>query len=141
MKVGFTGTRSGMTTAQKRTFAESILESESWEEFHHGACVGADDDADLIVNLLTEALVITHPGSDQAGRMPYYADPRSGVTLAAKPYLERNKDIVNATDWMIATPGERGEQDILGTWATIRYAEKQCKPVFVIWPDGASEWR
>ena len=51
-----------------------------------------------------------------------------------KPYLERNHDIVDNSDVLIATPKESVEQIRSGTWATIRYAKKLNKPIMIMEP-------
>ena len=53
-----------------------------------------------------------------------------------RPYLDRNKDMVRETAWLIAAPAEPEEQLRSGTWSTIRFARKLGKPVFLIFPDG-----
>lgn len=54
---------------------------------------------------------------------------------------KRNHDIVDATEWLIATP-KKFEEIRSGTWATVRYAKKVKKPVTIIWPDGSiEEWK
>ncbi len=50
MKVGFSGTRQGMTGAQRHAFYEWIC-SNPVDLFAHGDCIGADDDA---ANILYE---------------------------------------------------------------------------------------
>jgi hypothetical protein len=42
-----------------------------------------------------------------------------------KSYLERNRDIVDASDTMIAFPSTKHEVQRSGTWYTIKYAKKQ----------------
>jgi hypothetical protein len=53
-----------------------------------------------------------------------------------KPYLVRNHDMVDQSEFLIGTPGE--EQEVLrsGTWATIRYARKLKRPILIILPKG-----
>lgn len=53
-----------------------------------------------------------------------------------KEYLDRNHDIVDEVDMLIATPKEYDEQLRSGTWATVRYAEKKDKTIIFIYPDG-----
>ena len=44
------------------------------------------------------------------------------------------------SDILIATPKEKEEQLRSGTWATIRYAKKTKKIVFLVYPDGKYEY-
>jgi len=48
MKIGFTGTRDGMTQHQKEQFVLAMQDL-SPSEFHHGDCKGADAEAHDIV--------------------------------------------------------------------------------------------
>lgn len=126
--VGFTGTRSGMTAAQKETVARKLVE---WSRLHHGDCVGADADAHAIAEAAGLEIVI-HPPVD--GKLRAYC--RARVVAAPKTYLARNRDIVNATDGLIATPRLMVREDRGGTWYTIDYAVKVGKPAWIVWPDG-----
>ncbi len=132
MKIGFTGTRNGMTTAQKETVKILLSSIKSIEEAHHGDCVGADADFHKIAEENKIAL-IGHPASDVGGKRAYCSFLK---VLPAKPPLDRNRDIVAASDILIATPKESHEVLRSGTWATIRYGKAAKKQVFVIAPDG-----
>lgn len=144
--VGFTGTRRGMTTAQTHTVANLLGADHSIVTVHHGDCVGADADCHQIAMSEGVSLVI-HPPSDAKLRAFCHQAyepkvPAAGVTvevLDPKPYHDRNRDIVNASHWLIATPQEDREQDRGGTWWTIRYARQQGKTVVIIWPDGTTQ--
>ena len=59
------------------------------------------------------------------------------VIYEPKPYLIRNRDIVDQTDLTVAAPFEFEEQLRSGTWSTIRYAARIVKPLIVVLPDGA----
>lgn len=133
MKIGFTGTQKGMTKEQKEEFSKYILGVDI-TEFHHGDCIGADEEAHKIVNDAFESVVIiTHPPIEDKKRSFVY-----GVTARkAKPYLERNKDIVNETDMLIACPKSDKEELRSGTWSTIRYAKMMGKRMIIIYPDGS----
>jgi hypothetical protein len=137
MKVGFTGTRDGMADAQFVRFRQCFSESHAGE-FHHGCCVGADEDAALQIADSYALLVkiVGHP-SDIASLTSAEAVRRSHQTLPARPALERNRDIVDACDLLIACP-KGPEERRSGTWATIRYARKVGRPVVIVWPDGTS---
>jgi len=130
MIIGFTGTRDGMTYQQKKRLAE-ILDVLGCCVFHHGDCIGADREA---AELAFHAghQIVGHP-PDKDGLRAFF---KNDVTLPAAPYLMRNRDIVDASDLMIATPKEKEEQPRGGTWSTIRYAIKQQKNLAIIYPDG-----
>lgn len=134
-KVGFTGTRQGMTNLQKAVVIDLLFKTQT-EVAHHGGCIGADIDFDEICWTFRPRSIITviHPSNlrNQQGRwrIASYAYPE-------KPPLDRNKDIVNESDFLIATPKEYKEILRSGTWATIRYARKQKKPLYTIYPNGS----
>lgn len=133
IKIGFTGTQKGMTQRQKEQ-VELILTFHKFAggigAVHHGDCIGADDEFNTIAGKYC-LVRIAHPSSNTPGKRAY---GRCEVTLSAKPALERNHDIVDAADIMIATPKERREVLRSGTWATIRYCKKMGKIVHVIYP-------
>ena len=59
-----------------------------------------------------------------------------------KTYLDRNRDIVNASTVLVACPGVMKEQHHGGTWFTIRYALSIPEyPVAIIWSNGQVEMR
>lgn len=59
--VGFTGTRKGMTNAQKNTLRH-VLNRVCPSMFRHGDCVGADEEAHGVVRSLDpDVKIIIHP--------------------------------------------------------------------------------
>jgi hypothetical protein len=138
IRLGFTGSREGMTDRQKSAFGLWIY-GRRFAEFHHGCCVGAD--AFAVVVILDEAIgrptVIGHPG-DWPPLTDKEACASSAELKPCRPNLERNRNIVDATDHLVACPKGKEEQRS-GTWATIRYARKVGRPVTIIWPDGTIE--
>jgi len=128
-KIGFTGTRRGMTAEQK-TALRNLLQA-AGGEFHHGDCVGADAEAHDIAQACGLEPVI-HPPTDPKQR----AWKAASRILLPLPYLHRNKEIVRETESIIATPSEFDEQHRSGTWSTVRYARKLGRQVLVILPDG-----
>jgi hypothetical protein len=138
-KIGFTGTQSGMTSAQKLMFDAIMFTANEHNamEFHHGDCVGSDKEAHEAVLLLSKHLkctvkTIIHPPTIKTKRAFCHSDE----SREPLPYLDRNQKIVDATDVLIATPAEKKEKLRSGTWATVRRARKQGKPIFIINPDG-----
>jgi hypothetical protein len=104
------------------------------DEVHHGDCVGADATCDELCEARGLPRV-AHPGTDAAGHSPQRANCDAETVRAPKPYLVRNRDIVDETEWLIACP-EGQEVRRSGTWATVRYARKRGRAVVYVWPSG-----
>lgn len=145
--VGFTGTQAGMTPDQSVAVMRVLyaLSEERWSspygtnpnlKFHHGDCIGADEEAACHAHGVGFT-VVGHPPLEERKRAYYESD----TTEQAKDYLTRNHDIVDASNEMIAAPKHHYEEVRSGTWATIRYAAKIKKPLTVVWPDGTHEHR
>jgi len=136
MIVGFTGTQRGMTPNQKASFnaaLDDIDEITLIKEFHHGDCIGADADAcEVVKKCFPETEVHRHPPEHSAKRAFTEAD----VDYPKKRYLDRNQDIVDACDILIAAPAEIDEKLRSGTWATVRRARKAHKDLLLIYPSG-----
>lgn len=120
-----------MTERQLQTLRQRFI-AHNVTVLHHGDCIGADAQAHQIALELNIDIDI-HP--------PIRDDKRAFCKVCrtiflAKDYLIRNHDIVDASDIMFATPFEYEEQLRSGTWATIRYAQKQHKTLYIISPDG-----
>jgi hypothetical protein len=134
-KVGFTGTNRGMSEDQKTQVEELLkkLFSEGFTDFHHGLCVGADQQAAEIAKRLGYR-VIAHPGLARDPSNLLYRSDFTGndETREAKPFVKRDHDIVDETDRMIAAPLTKQEQVRSGTWSTVRYARRQKKEIALI---------
>lgn len=136
--IGFTGTRRGMTEAQKATL-RSWLRRTAPSFFHHGDCVGSDAEANQIAADLGIEIII-HPPKNP--KLRAFCSKGVVQVLPAKDYLPRNRDIVNAAGGCLpfnvfATPSGYKMVNIgSGTWSTIRYAGSTKKTLCVIWPDG-----
>jgi hypothetical protein len=144
MKIfGFTGTRSGMTDAQKAAVIAILDEYDekykdpdgTLPEFQglHGDCIGADEDFDDICNGI---------GMETFCRPCTFKNMRANTgafeSAEPKPPMQRNRDIVASADIMIACPPnfepiKKGS----GTWATIGFTRKAGKPLVIIYPDGS----
>lgn len=135
MKVGFTGTRKGMTDKQDDEFCRIIIDL--WPtEFHHGCCVGADEEAHELAQEFTEAMIVCHPPDDTSLMATLKARP-GDKEMKPYPYLTRNRHIVKNTEVLIATPRTRHQLSRgSGTWWTIRYARSLKRPIIIIYPDG-----
>jgi hypothetical protein len=121
-----------MTESQK-TSLKKLLEVMGADTLFHGDCVGADAQAHTIALLELGIPIILYPPDNPDLR----AFSSGAVTsMPSKPYLERNHDMVDAAHSLIAAPD--GFKEVLrsGTWATIRYARREGKSSYVIYPDG-----
>jgi hypothetical protein len=133
LKIGFTGTRHGMTDAQKDSFFKMIGDLKPLY-FLHGDCIGADDDAAHLVSLNDpETVIVALPGPEKEMRA---FNQCSDEVRPVKTHFARNRDIVDETDLLIATPQQDAHQPKGGTWYTVDYALKKGKRVVMIWPDG-----
>ena len=133
MRVGFTGTREGMTLLQKQEFIK-LIEHLRPTEFHHGDCVGADvQAAELVMTQFPDIIVHCHPPKEDSGLRAHH---RSHIFHDPLGYLSRNRQIVDLTDQLIAIPKETEHQSWGGTWYTVDFAQKRSRPRYIIFPDG-----
>lgn len=133
-RVGFTGTQKGMTTEQLWSVDKLLQDDLTFEWAHHGDCIGADADFHRLSDL-NGLKTHGHPPLNRSKRAWCQFD----ATEEEKEYLVRNKDIVNAVDFMIACPQGFEEELRSGTWSTIRYARTMKRPGKIVWPDGRTE--
>lgn len=130
-RLGFSGTRDGMTINQYAT-VEKLLTLSTVEEVHHGDCVGSDEQFHSIC-LGLGLRIITHPPiKDQ-----YRAFCIGEENREPKDYLLRDKDIVDETEALMATPKQESMAVRSGTWYTIRYAATCRRHMLVINPNGS----
>ena len=140
MKIGFTGTREGMTRLQ-RAFVIRAVGMCHVNEVHHGGCVGADEDFHRL-SLVLNIPVHVHFGCNSQGKTPSKMEETTNVkgktikVYEPRPYLKRDKTIVDNVEMLIATPKGHKEELRSGTWATIRYAKKKNKKILIVYPDG-----
>lgn len=161
MILGFTGTRQGLTSAQ-RAALPSVLATLP-ERVLHGGAVGADTqfDAWLCDLEIRSARPLTEDERDArwTPRILIISIPRCHVEvypIGPKRWdywdhlqcerrfihyfnsdpLARNREIVARCDHLLACPAEPDEQIRSGTWATVRYARAAVKPITLLLPDG-----
>lgn len=137
--IGMTGTREGMTKLQSENFKSFITSmdlhtSSAVTTLHHGDCIGADTDAHNIATKHELETEIHPPIKDDV--RAYNEGTRSHEP---KGYFERNRDIVNSSDWMFGFPVTDFETPKGGTWYTINYAKKTKTPLTIIFPNGLTE--
>jgi hypothetical protein len=134
---GFTGSGSRMPSqAQARWLRRQL--AERGQRLHHGACINADAMAHAL-GLALGLPVMVHPPLNDYKQMTLKPHHRVRV-LRPKKYLDRNKDIVDACDVLLATP-DGPERKRSGTWSTIRYAVRTGVPVEICYPNGKVEKR
>ncbi len=151
MHIGITGSRNKLPDAQLETLYR-VLTSFAYRDgnvndsqivLHHGCCTGADEHAHKLMSLIKGTIIVGHPGKDARGNSPYLMDMSStifGRICPRKLYNERNRDIVNESDLLIACPAypendKRSQRS--GTWQTVRIARNIDRPVICIMADGS----
>jgi len=155
MKIGFTGTQSGMTEWQKNSLRET-LEYLKGTEFVHDDSPGASQEANEIAFDYGIRIFTIFPplnGKKRAwcfnpshSRMDsqWHAIEHKGIQVQVRwmpmdDYLKRNKHIVDNVDHMISAPKEHQHSLKSGTWSTIRYIWKIKKSHINIPPVDRSE--
>ena len=103
--------------------------------FVHGDCIGADTQAAVIAKQLG-FIIVAHPGhpKDKNNTMYRAFTECNDETREVRPFIQRDHDIVDETERMIATPAGRTEEIRSGTWTTVRYARKQQREIHIIYP-------
>ena len=132
MKIGVTGTRSGMTEFQKTkvkkfiAYKAIIQDGFAFDkkydpilEFHHGDCVGVDVEAAEMASEFDYRIICHPPVKDDLRAFYPYDEIRPADT-----YFARNRNIVNAVDFLIVVPFQDERQNHGGTWYTHDYAKK-----------------
>lgn len=133
--VGFTGTQHGMTDRQKDA-VKMLLEEMKPTELHHGDCIGADSEVhDIAVAL--GIYVVIHPPTVETKRAFKSIPEGRGMKRYAKPYRDRNFDIVRECQVLIACPKEYMETNRSGTWMTIRLGRRMGMRIIRVSPFGS----
>lgn len=123
MKIGFTGSREGMSQNQKEQFVLQ-LERFNITEFHHGDCEGADAQAhDIIREFYPDVKIVIHPPISDYRR----AFKQGDEMREPDDYLPRDERIVNETSHLFGAPLTDEEDKRSGSWYTIRYARRRHK--------------
>lgn len=135
LNIGFTGTRKGMTPEQRKQvlYWLTIMTKIYVPTAHHGDCLGADAE---FHELCDELKIPTrgHPPINPKYRA--YCDFSLGCE-AEKEYLERDRDIVNASTILFAAlPGPYELNRRSGTWYTLNYAKERGVMYLSFNPDG-----
>lgn len=153
LKLGFTGTHHGMDVEQKTDILVRFTQlAQQYDEieFHHGDCIGADEQAAKAMNAVRQQLIahfgsnppciiriVSHPGyppnHPKETKFRAFTDFNDEVR-EAKPFIARDHDIVDETEEMFATPVSDDEEVRSGTWTTVRYARKQERKITILYP-------
>lgn len=162
MIVGFTGTRNGMTDAQRRRVLEIVqtLHGLGYMRYIHGGCMGADFDFHEIVTANPyRAEVRVYPSNywktyppqvrtalggkkptDAAVQTAWYSLGATFVAAPAPP-LDRNCLMMRYTaecgGVVIATPKSFEEEQRSGTWHAVRRVRALKAKLHIVWPDGS----
>jgi len=135
MRIGFTGSRHGMTVSQAARLRRLLIEHQP-NEFHHGQCIGADVEAHAIALELQLPRIIVHPPTDPTLLATPLLTSESTMIEYLPPAhpLKRNKAIVRAIDLLIAAPATAEEEIRSGTWHTVRFARRHGRVRVVVLP-------
>lgn len=131
MICGFTGTsKHDMAPRQLKAVRQLLWKI---DVLHLGDCIHADAQAhDEAVALGIKT--IAHPPTEGRKRACLEYDE----VRQPKPYLDRNRDIAfESVDGLIAAPSGWVEEQRSGTWATVRYARKLRRHIWIVRPDGS----
>lgn len=136
MRAGFTGTRKGMNFKQQGQLRIELMRLAP-SLLAHGACRGADDQADELAAEM-DIYRVAYPSTASTRVHDNYLRARTGsqITIILPPSLPlvRDKMIVDIAEIMIAAPKTMTEIVRSGTWTTVRYARRMKKEVIILWP-------
>jgi hypothetical protein len=136
--LGVTASRNGLSKKQKDWFLNLVIIDRPIV-LHHGACVGGDEFCHMVAMMYSREnniRVVIHPPEDDRLMMdldPWRNEPFVTI-LAPKSYLERDRDIVDACNRLVAMP-DGPYRPHSGTWYTANYARGK-KPLVICAPDG-----
>ena len=144
MKIGFTGTRSGMSDKQKKEVRRLLANILSTDEviLIHGGCVGADTDFHNIAREFGDSFYIrVFPGhfKNDPKNTKYKGNYEDADEIKeSQTHFKRNRDIVDNCDLLIATPFHSNQIDFIefkkgGTKYTVDYAIKINRPIEIIY--------
>jgi hypothetical protein len=130
--IGFTGTRQGLTNAQFGSLCQELVQLRDlgFTTLVHGDCVGADSQVHDVAVYAFDVHI--RPPSNNTLRANSMG---AKYTASPKPYLERNREIVETSAVLVGCP-KGDEIKRSGTWSTIRYARRTGKTIIIIKPDG-----
>lgn len=147
--IGITATRDGLTTPQyvlaSHFLDELFLEGGQSLVLHHGDCVGGDERIHQL-GLEHDAIYgfVIHPPTDDSYRAFCTSPDKPIEWRDPRPYLVRDQDIVDETEFLLTLPKGMRHELRSGTWTTWRYGQTRKKidpsyEVGIIYPDGTTD--
>lgn len=130
MIAGFTGSRNGMNEYQCKEL-ERLFIKYKITKLRHGCSIGGDVHAHKIARKIGNIWIIGHPPV-QIRYKSTLCEKDCDLIMFPKPYLDRNRDIVNKCKILFVGP-DGPEKIRSGTWSTKRYA-KNIGRKFIILP-------
>lgn len=137
-RVAFSGTRHGMTPAQRRALAGLLAALDPrvrWAD--HGCCAGADEEFDFLARAGGLA-VRGWPAAGVAPALCRVEALRPDTRMPARPPLTRNRLMVATAALVLAATPTVGPEPHGGTWFTARYAAANGVPGWAIDPLGVA---
>lgn len=140
LNLGITATRVGLTRRQKTAVISLHFTHQLPDHFklRHGGCIGGDEDIHKIFRETSSVYVIVYPQNALSDSVSTFCVNDADEIRESLPPLVRNRLLVDESSLLIACP-KGGEYMRSGTWATIRYARKVHKEIWIVWPDGTLE--
>jgi hypothetical protein len=143
-RIGITATREGLTGAQMWNIIKilrherMIHDIDGGVEIHHGCCVGGDEQI-VLAAVALGCRAVAHPPDNLKFFSKIAFDlSAEKVNEPGRPYLIRNRDIVNDSDELLAAPKEMKMVLRSGTWSTVRYAKALNKKLTIAYQDGSN---
>lgn len=130
MILGFTGTRRGLTEAQRVQLIQMLHALRSRQNvLHQGGAVGADREAMVLARQLRYD-IHWHPST--LNEVTFDRQYERDEWHDTYPPLARNRHIAQACEVLIAAPLTDEEELRSGTWHTVRCARDLVKPVILL---------
>ena len=129
MKIGVTGTREGANEAQLLTVIKFMESLGPNHELHHGDCKGVDVQVAAAARARGWRIVCHPPKSTET--QGHFGGDEVREPLG---YLQRDRNIVDATELLLVVPLQNKWQPKGGTWYTHDYAVKKGKTVELFYP-------
>jgi hypothetical protein len=135
------GNHHGITVGQKMSFKKMLRTCEHrLTDVCHGDGVGVEAESHAIVREHFRQRVRIHifpPEDDELRAHCGNEDGEEVRVYNPTSYLRREKDMLNASNVVIALPFESNEKVRSVTWASIRHARASGRFLCIIYPDGS----